>query len=328
MHSPRENSFDIPGTQHQSRKVLMRKHGLTFTELLTVIALVGILASILLPAVARSLEAERRQSCANNLKQIGRAFRMYAAEANEQKFPPAANDSTPNNRADDANYPDASPSGVALYPEFITDVGVFFCPSATADAENFVSCPDGEWCNPITGQLDPDYFGRATYLYYGWCAFTPEEWLVIGSAAKGLSDANEMPYPANIAWIDEDFVWTDVRDTVMAEMHDTLSKRGFPDIVPTGNAGGDTIYRIRKGIERLFTTEMNDPANAAKVESELPVMWDHIELGLPYIAVRLKRFNHIPDGNNVLYMDGHVEWLRFPAAKHPCTKMNACGALL
>jgi prepilin-type processing-associated H-X9-DG protein len=258
---------------------------------------------------------------------MGLVFQIYAQEAREHKFPPAANDSSPGNRADDSNYPAASPSGVALYPDYLTDLSVFFCPSATVRPEQFISCPGGAWCNPATGKLDPNYFGRATYLYYGWCAYTPEEWIVIGSAAEGLARANVKPYPGNIAWIDEDFVWTDVRETVMAEMHDTLSKRGFPDIVPKGNAGGNTIYRIREGIERFFVTETDNPAAGAKVQSELPVMWDHIELGLPFRAERLTRFNHIPDGANVLYMDGHVEWLKFPGAKHPCTKLNTCGAL-
>lgn len=305
----------------------MKKRGLTFTELLLVITSVGILAAILLPMLARSQEAARRVSCANNLKQLGLTFRMYAKESGEHKFPPAANESTPDNRADDNNYPDASPSGAALYPEYLTDPTVFFCPSATIGSEQFIVCPGGAWCNPSTGMLDPDYFRRASYLYYGWCAYTPEEWLTIGSAAAGLANANEKPYPDNIAWIDEDFLWTDVRESVMAEMHDTLSKRGFPDTVPRGNAGGSRIYRIREGIERVIFTEAVDPTVTTKVKSELPVMWDHIELGLPYRADRLKRFNHVPDGTNVLYMDGHVEWLRFPSSNHPCTKLNACGAL-
>jgi type II secretory pathway pseudopilin PulG len=61
---------------------------LTLTELLAVIAIIGLLAGLLLPAVQAAREAGRRATCSNNLLQLGRAIGSY--EAANGHFPPGA----------------------------------------------------------------------------------------------------------------------------------------------------------------------------------------------------------------------------------------------
>ncbi len=129
----------MPVAHRRRGEVLCRScSGFTLVELLVVIAILGILAALLLPALARARESGSRISCTNNLKQIGIAFSLYQEE-NQGKYPSASDPLSTSPfyclwmgrgwRVMLAEY----------IPGSATDPGVFWCPSDPRSVEKFES---------------------------------------------------------------------------------------------------------------------------------------------------------------------------------------------
>jgi len=152
---------------------------LTVVEAAIGIGLTLILAAILLPSLARARGAARRSSCANNLKQMGLVFKMYANEW-DGRFPPVSR--IFNNWMVDLR---------AMYPEYLTDLSVLVCPASPfADEYAFRLKDNLDHPGEPIGTYHPDCVSSLFYIYTGYTIFSDEQ-------ALALFDAYyELPYQA------------------------------------------------------------------------------------------------------------------------------------
>jgi prepilin-type processing-associated H-X9-DG protein len=191
--------FQEKGFAHMPTSVRLRlltgKPGFTLLELTFIIAVIGILAAILLPALAKARETGRRTACSSNLQQIGLAIHLYSVE-HEGELPWSGGGNDARCFAD-------------LNPEYIPDPAIYGCPSDPGYDRNIPFT--------TTGQNEDGSF-RQSYEYLG--AWTnrpisidldnpilkspniPIAWDIFSASRKDITVRNHVPSGGNIVFID------------------------------------------------------------------------------------------------------------------------------
>ncbi len=309
-----------------------RQIGFTLIELLVVITIISILASILMPALSKARESARRITCNSNLRQIGMALNMYMTER-DGRMPQGNMNWLPTRN----NY---MMDGRAVYPNYIDTLEIFMCPSDLEKSDKMFQDVtwDPEYQDPLRGNVtspfldevyqkrfDPDCLTSQSYLYLPYALVSDFQALnlfvgVCENTFPPVGPGGNVPNPniprpggsggAMTGRFNEP---TSLNDLMLVEriwgFMDQDIFVGYNDLgYGCGIGDSPVIPRLRDGIEKSFITDINDPGGFSVSSSNLPILFDVFTSRRGSLQIN----NHGISGGNILFFDGHVEFVNYP----------------
>jgi prepilin-type N-terminal cleavage/methylation domain-containing protein/prepilin-type processing-associated H-X9-DG protein len=265
----------------------MKRKGFTLVELLVVITIIGMLAALLLPAVYQALELANRASCANQLRQIGQAAHTYATSHRQR-------------------WPDAFTSESKEWG----DVGNTRSDQVATDDYATISNPDQE---PTDNQGTPIDSNTANlWRLITSQGLTPD--IFVCPSTKMQSDKRVVRYDTVRDFAGENFVSYSYQNVFGAY---ALTETGAAQA--TALAVAADANPMRRDFWSGASGGVNDGATDLKlnenpkfIESDTTEPWNDSKTDGITDAWQLNSPNHKFEGQNVLYLDGHVEWQSHP----------------
>jgi len=139
----------------------MRKRGFSMVEVIIVVAIIAVLASIIIPKMTQNRERAKLENCKGNLRHIMIAATLYSNEHNGT-MPPVANISETHALVTEGYLkakpvcPGNSPTGNSYYFAYSTSYG----------GENYARCINTDsLCHPALPLSRPAFFWKRGYLY-------------------------------------------------------------------------------------------------------------------------------------------------------------------